>query len=145
MSTCSCHPCSIMILFMYFFVLPSLLHSTIYLIDFYTCWKLKRVKLKHPTSCRNCYPRKCPTVRHLGRMPLMPLPFLVHIWLDLNKAHNIIWYALSMETNNIESLHRDIAFVTRAWCCTSVFCFTVCHHTLTVMLAKWCCSLCAGS
>ena len=31
-STSSYHPCSIMILFVYFLVLPSLLHSTIYLI-----------------------------------------------------------------------------------------------------------------
>ena len=36
MSTCSCYPCSI-ILFVYFLSHPSILHSTIYLIDFYTC------------------------------------------------------------------------------------------------------------
>ena len=48
MSTCSCNPCSIIILFVYFLALPSLLHSTNYLIDFYTCHKLWWGTLFHP-------------------------------------------------------------------------------------------------
>ena len=45
-STCSCHPCSI-INFVHFLVFPSLLHSTIYSIDFYVQWPRKMKTAQH--------------------------------------------------------------------------------------------------